>query len=48
MAPGQASANKLYYLKDEHVVSLFKSLQMSNKFKWLEVRRPEEVGKFVD
>ena len=26
MAPGQARANKLYFFKDEHVVSLFKLL----------------------
>ena len=31
MAPGQSRANKLYSFKDEHVVSLFKLLQKSNK-----------------
>ena len=45
MAPGQARANKLYFFKDEHVVFLFKLLQKSNRFKLLEIRRPEEVGK---
>jgi len=33
---------------DEHVVSLFKLFQKSNKLKLSEVRRPEEVGKTDD
>ena len=48
MAPSQARANKLYSFKDEHMVSLFKLLQKSNKLKFLEVRCPEEVGKSDD
>ena len=48
MAPGQARVNKLYFFKNEHVVSFFKLLQKNNKFKLLEVRRPEEVGKTND
>jgi len=47
-APGQARAHKLYSFKDEHVVSLFKLLQKSNKFKLLEARRPKEAGKTND
>ena len=39
---------KLYSFKDEHVVSLFKLLQKSNKFKLSDIRRPEEVGKSDD
>jgi len=46
--PGQAHANKLYSFKDEHVVSLFKLLQKSNKLKLPEARRSEEVGKTND
>ena len=45
MASGQPRANKLYSFKDEHVVSLFKLLQKSNKLKLLEIRRPKELGK---
>jgi len=45
MAPDQARANKLYSFKDEHVVSLFKLLQKSNRLKLLEIRCPEEAGK---
>ena len=45
MASGQARANKLYSFKDEHVVSLFKLLQKSNRLNLLEIRRPKEVGK---
>ena len=48
MASGQARPNKLYSFKDEHMVSLFKLLQKSNRLKLLEIRRPEEVGKTVD
>ena len=36
VAPGQACANKLYFFKDEHVVSLFKLLQKSNMKSHLE------------
>jgi len=36
-ALGQALASKAYSFKDEHVVSLFKLLQKSNKLKLLEV-----------
>ena len=46
-ALSQARANKLYSLKDKHVVSLFKLLQKSNKFKLPEIRRPEEVGRLM-
>jgi len=45
MAPSQACANKRYSFKDDHVVSLFKLLQKSNKLKLPEIRRLEEVGK---
>ena len=45
---GQAHANKLYSFKDEHVVSLFKLLQKSNRLKLSEIRRSEEVGKTDD
>jgi len=48
MASGQPRANKLYSFKDEHVVSLFKLLQKSNKLKLSEIRRSEEVGKADD
>jgi len=48
MASGQPRANKLYSFKDEHVVSLFKLLQKSNKLKLLEIRRPKELGKTDD
>jgi len=48
MPPGQARANKLYSFKDEHVVSLFKLLQKSNKLKLPEIRHLEEVGKTDD
>jgi len=48
MASCQARGNKLYSFKDEHVVSLFKLLQKSNKFKLSDIRRPEEVGKSDD
>ena len=44
----QARTNKLYSFKDEHVVSLFKLLQKSNKLILPEVRCPEEVGKTND
>jgi len=44
-ALSQARANKLYSFRDEHMVSLFKLLQKSNKLKLSEARRPEEVGK---
>ena len=48
MASGQPRGNKTYSFKDEHVVSLFKLLQKSNRLKLLEIRRPEEVGKKKD
>ena len=41
----QPRANKQYSLKDEHVDSLFKLLNKSNRLKLSEARRPEEVGK---
>ena len=40
--------NKQYSFKDEHVISLFKLLQKSNKLKLPEARRPEEVDKVDD
>ena len=48
MASGQPRGNKLYSFKDEHVVSLFKLLQKSNRLKLSEIRCPEEVGKTKD
>jgi len=48
MAPGQACADKLYSFMDEHMVSLFKLLQKSNKFKLPKIRCPKEVGKTDD
>ena len=48
MATGQPRANKLYSFKDEHVVSLFKLVQKSNKLKLLDIRQPEDVGKTDD
>ena len=47
-AHGQARASKAYIFKDEHVISLFKLLQKSNKLKLPEIRRPDEVGKLDD
>jgi len=41
----QPRANKQYSFKDEHVDSLFKLLNKSNRLKLPEARRPEEVGK---
>ena len=41
-------ANKQYSFKDEHVVSLFKLLHKSNKFKLPEAKSPEEVDKIDD
>ena len=41
-------ANKQYFLKDEHVVSLFKLIHKSNKLKLSEARRPEKVEKTDD
>ena len=41
----QPRANKQYSFKDEHVDSLFKLLNRSNRLKLPEARRPEEVGK---
>ena len=48
MASGQPRGNKSYSFKDEHVVSLFKFFQKSNRFKLLEIRCPEKVGKMED
>ena len=48
MTPDQPRANKSYSFKDEHVVSLFKLLQKSNRLKLLKIRCPEEVGKTDD
>ena len=48
MASSQPHENKSYSFKDEHVVSLFKLLQKSNRLKLPEIRRPEEVGKKKD
>jgi len=48
MAPGQARSSKLHFFKDEHVISLFKLLQKSNKLKLSKIRRSEEVGKTDD
>ena len=45
MAFGQPRANKSYSFNNEHVVSLFKLLQKSNRLKLLEIKRPKEVGK---
>jgi len=41
----QLRANKQYFFKDEHIDSLFKLLNKSNRLKPPEARRPEEVGK---
>ena len=41
----QPCANKQYSFKDEHVDSLFKLLNKSNRLKLPEARRPEEVNK---
>ena len=41
----QLRANKNYSFKDEHVDSLFKLLNKSNRLKLPEVRRLEDVGK---
>jgi len=41
----QPHANKQYSFKDEHVDSLFKLLNKSNRLKLPEARRPKEVGK---
>ena len=48
MTHDQARVNKLCSFKDEHMVSLFKLLQKSNKLKLSEIRRPEEVEKTDD
>jgi hypothetical protein len=40
--------SKQYSFKDEHVISLFKLLQKSNKLKLLEAKRPDEVDKVND
>ena len=48
MATSQARANRLYSFKDEHVVSLFKLSQKSNRLKLPKIRCPEEVGKIDD
>jgi len=45
---GQLCANKSYSFKDEHVNSLFKLLQKSNRLKISEIRRPKGVGKTDD
>jgi len=41
----QPRANKQHSFKDEHVDSLFKLLNKSNRMKLPEAKRPEEVGK---
>ena len=41
----QPRANKQYSFKDEHVDSLFKLFNKSNRLKLPEAIRPEEVGK---
>ena len=41
-------ANKQYYFKDEHVITLFKLLHESNKLKLPEAKRSEKVGKTND
>jgi len=41
----QPRANRQNFFKDEHVDSLFKLLNKSNRLKLPEARRPEEVGK---
>ena len=41
----QPRANKQYSFKDEHIDSLFKLLNKSNRLKLSKARRPEEVGK---
>jgi len=48
IASGQPHANKLYSFKDEHVISLFKLLQKSDRLKLPEIRLPEKVGKTED
>ena len=45
---GQVRTNKQYSFKEEHVVSLFKLLYKSNKLKFPEIKRSEEVGKVDD
>jgi len=41
----QSRANKQYSFKDEHFDSLFNLLNKSNRLKFTEARRPEEIGK---
>ena len=41
----QPRANKQYSFNNEHVDSLFKLLNKSNRLKLLKVRHPKEVGK---
>ena len=41
----QTRTNKQYSFKDEHVDSLFKLLNKSNRLKLSEAKRPEKVGK---
>ena len=41
----QLRPNKQYSFKEEHVDSLFKLLNKSNRLKLPEIRRPDEVGK---
>ena len=48
MASSQSGGNKSYSVKDEHVVSLFKLLQKSNRLKLSDIRRSEKVGKTED
>ena len=48
MASSQARANKLYFFKDEHVVSCLSYSKRVTNSKLPEVRRPEEVGKTDD
>ena len=42
---GQVHTNKQYSFKDEHIVSLFKLLNNSNKLKLSEARHLKKVGK---
>ena len=46
MASSQPRGNKSYSFKDEHVVSLFKLLQKSNRLKLPEIRSPKKWGRW--